>query len=123
MPMPDKDQYPNGITAHSAHSTCIVTSFHASSMVDRWIFDTGATNHMNSNLIFLYETCKQHGQHVHLPDRSKTSISHIGQCRLPQGVTQNVLHVPDFKYIMLSVPKLTRELECCLAFYPDYFLL
>lgn len=113
MPMPDKDQHSNGIaapSAHSAHSAGIVTSFHVSNMPDRWIVDTGATNHMASDLRLLYETCKQQSQHVYFPNGSKTSISHIGHCRLPQGVIQNVLHVPDFQYNLLSVPKLTREL-------------
>ncbi|KAH0680291.1 hypothetical protein KY284_021376 [Solanum tuberosum] len=112
----------NGYTPEVPHRG-IVTSFHASSMPNRWIVDTGVTNHMTSDLRLLYETCKQQGQHVHLPDGSKTFISHIGQCRLPQGVIQNVLHVPDFEYNLLSVSKLIRELQCCMTFYPDYCLL
>ena len=78
---------------------------------------------MTPNLGMLHGDYEQQGQSVHLPNGSKVNISHIGQCRLPQGVIQNVLHVPDFKLNLLSVPKMTKELQCCMVFYPDFCLL
>ncbi|XP_019228230.1 PREDICTED: uncharacterized protein LOC109209422 [Nicotiana attenuata] len=33
---------------------------------------------------------------------------------------QNVLHIPDFKFSLLSMSKLTKELKCCVAFFPIF---
>lgn len=38
-------------------------------------------------------------------------------------VIHNVLHVPKFKFNVLSVSKLTRELSCGVAFFPDFCIL
>ncbi|KAK6775868.1 hypothetical protein RDI58_026869 [Solanum bulbocastanum] len=35
-------------------------------------------------------------------------------------VIHNVLHVPEFKFNLLSVSKLTRELSCVVTFFPDF---
>ena len=81
-PNKDKHRAPE-IAAHSAGN---ITSFHVSSEPDKWIVDTGATNHMTPNLGMLHGAYEQQRQNVHLPNGSKATISHIGQCRLPQGV-------------------------------------
>ncbi|KAH0694226.1 hypothetical protein KY285_021323 [Solanum tuberosum] len=67
-PMRSLDQFSYHGNNFHPQPTGIVTSFHASSMPDRWIIDTCVTNHMPSDLRLLYETYKQQGQHVHLPD-------------------------------------------------------
>ena len=35
---------------------------------------------------------------------------------------ENVLFIPDFKYNLLSVSKITRELNCFVSFYPGFCL-
>uniref|UniRef100_A0A3Q7JV26 Reverse transcriptase Ty1/copia-type domain-containing protein n=1 Tax=Solanum lycopersicum TaxID=4081 RepID=A0A3Q7JV26_SOLLC len=66
-----KDNYPAPeIAAHSAGN---INSFHVSSEHDRWIVDTGATNHMTPNLGMLHGAYEQQGQNVHLPNGSKGS--------------------------------------------------
>ena len=51
-----------------------------------------------------------------LPTGSLANVSHIGSSQILGGIEiTNVLHVPEFKYNLLSVSKLTRvELLCSL---------
>lgn len=107
----------------AANTAGTITTFNVSEILNRWIVDTGATHHMASDLAMLYTACEQQHQKVHLPNGTKVPITHIGSCRLLQGDIQNVLCVPDFKHNLLSVSKLTRELGCCVAFFPDFCLL
>lgn len=60
---------------------------------------------------------------VHLPNGQQIPIVFSGKSRLTQGDISHVLYIPDFKYNLLSVSKLTRELHCCMVFYPDHCIL
>ena len=35
----------------------------------------------------------------------------------------DVLCVPEFQFNLLSVAKLTKELQCCVSFFPDFFII
>lgn len=35
---------------------------------------------------------------------------------------KNILYVPDFRFNLLSVSKLTRELSCSVNFFPDFYV-
>nr|XP_009785772.1 PREDICTED: uncharacterized protein LOC104233988 [Nicotiana sylvestris] len=73
-------------------------------------------------LFDLYDYPK-HGSLVHFPDGKQLPISHVGKCRLAQGDISDVLCVPEFKFNLFLVAKLTRELQCFMSFYSDFFLM
>jgi len=87
-----------------------------------WIIDTGASNHMISHkemLNFKKPVTAYHKQ-VYLPNGGTVEVSHIGSCDLMDGRSvKNVLYIPDFRYNLLSVSKITKELQCSVQFFPD----
>ncbi|XP_070010094.1 uncharacterized protein [Nicotiana sylvestris] len=89
-----------------------------------WIVDTGATNHMTGNERLLVDATKvgNSGQ-VQMPNGESAQITHVGNCHLLGGdFIKDVLCVPTFKFNLLSVSKLTKELQCFVSFYPDFFI-
>ncbi|XP_069151559.1 uncharacterized protein [Solanum lycopersicum] len=90
-----------------------------------WIVDSGATDHMvrTKDLLTHGSTVKSSG-HVQLPNGDSTKVTHSGCSQLQGGeVVKNVLYVPELNFNLLSVAKLTRKLNCCAIFYPDFFFL
>ena len=88
-----------------------------------WIIDSGATRHMTSKETKLdYSvSVKDLDKHVHLPNGQTTSVTQICSCKVSIGDTlTNVLAVPDFKYDLLSVSQLTRQLNCSVNFFPEF---
>jgi len=89
----------------------------------KWIIDSGATHHITycENLLSdCRKLLESSSNKVQVPTRSKIHVEHVGNavilenCRL-----KNVLHVPDFRFNLLSVSKLTKDLKCMVSFYPD----
>ncbi|XP_019244590.1 PREDICTED: uncharacterized protein LOC109224467 [Nicotiana attenuata] len=93
---------------------------------NNWIIDTGATNHMvhSLNLLETYDEIPENARSkVHLPTEEHVSITHVGiYSFFKNKKVQNILHIPEFKYNLLSVSKLTKELRCLAAFYPDFYV-
>ncbi|OIT28415.1 hypothetical protein A4A49_57718, partial [Nicotiana attenuata] len=121
----DEMQETTANMAGISHSTvCLVDK---GGCTHEWIIDTGATDHMTSNfssLFELYNITSQDGKTVQLPNGTKATVSHIGKCKIGEGQEiKNVLYIPDFKYSLLSVSKLTRELRCMAAFFPGFCVL
>lgn len=89
-----------------------------------WIVDSGASHHITTNEHLLRNskcTAGSHQDKVNLPTGDKASITHIGEtCLFNNEVIKNVLCVPDFKFNLLSVSQLTRELSCFVSFYPEF---
>jgi len=86
-----------------------------------WIVDTGASDHMTFDLNFLTHT-KQPSKPVFvtLPDGATKPVTHIGQVILTPNLTlQKVLHVPAFKFNLLSVSQLVTNNNMCVLFYPN----
>ncbi|XP_019232509.1 PREDICTED: uncharacterized protein LOC109213202 [Nicotiana attenuata] len=49
------------------------------------------------------------------------TVSHSGNTTvLKDHNISDVLFIPDFKYTLLSVSQLTKELQCLVAFFPDF---
>ncbi|OIT07157.1 hypothetical protein A4A49_01418 [Nicotiana attenuata] len=97
-----------------ANAVSVTHSTDSKAKDDKWIVDKGATDHMVSNRKIISkpkEHSKSIGGKVHLPN--------VGSSELDQGIISNVLCIPGFKYNLLSVSKLTRELNCCMLFFPD----
>ncbi|OIT19232.1 hypothetical protein A4A49_57131, partial [Nicotiana attenuata] len=89
-----------------------------------WIVDTGATNHMVHQLGLLHkfkELSQMSKNKVHLPTGEQVTIIETGESHIFQDKTiGEVLYIPEFKYNLLSVSKITKELQCCAAFFPDF---
>ena len=89
-----------------------------------WIIDSGATNHMVSTLEVLHnvQTVRpDQNRKVHLPNGGVTFVTHMGNCSFTDtGELHDVLYVPEFKYNLLSVAKVTKELNCFISFYPGF---
>ncbi|XP_015168470.1 uncharacterized protein [Solanum tuberosum] len=104
-------------TDSTLRTTCI-------SSTDKWIVDSGASKHMVRNLHMLSHykplTPSQEGR-VYLPTGKLATVSHIGSSQILGGIEiTNVLHIPKFQYNLLSVSKLTKELNCTVLFNPDF---
>nr|XP_025884729.1 uncharacterized protein LOC112940683 [Solanum lycopersicum] len=115
-------------TNSSANTTGIFaghSQFTPSTSSFDWIVDSGATDHMvrTKDLLTHGSTVKSSGN-VQLPNGDSTKVTHSGCSQLQGGeVVKNVLYVPELNFNLLSVAKLTRQLNYCAIFYPDFFLL
>ncbi|XP_015161610.1 uncharacterized protein [Solanum tuberosum] len=89
-----------------------------------WIIDTGATHHITSFLaspVTNNTTPGDSTSQVHLPNGNTVAVSHIGSTSILANQTiSNVLYLPDFQVNLVSVSKLTKELKCMVAFFPDF---
>ena len=102
----------------------MITAFMSDVVNRNWIIDTGASNHMvhNASLMTQYRNLDdKSNMHVNLPTGSQASISHIGESLVLTDKTVNgVLFIPEFKYNLLSVSQLTKQLKCAVIFFPDF---
>lgn len=76
-----------------------------------WIMDTGATNHMTSNLKLLVNLKPVvANMTVNLPTGARAMVSHVGDVYLQNGLQLlNVLYVPMFTHNLLSIHKLAQH--------------
>lgn len=93
-----------------------------------WYTDTGATDHMTSNLEQLSLKKKYHGgDQIHTASGTGMNISHIGRTtvRTPTRNIQlnDVLYVPQAKKNLVSVHRLTADNSVFIEFHPDFFLI
>ncbi|XP_075099266.1 uncharacterized protein LOC142176097 [Nicotiana tabacum] len=74
------------------------------------------------NLLESYEEVSEKDKNkVQLPTGEQASITHTGiYFFFRNKKIQNILHIPDFKYNLLSVSKITKELRCLVAFFLDF---
>ncbi|KAL2939464.1 Retrovirus-related Pol polyprotein from transposon RE1 [Bienertia sinuspersici] len=85
----------------------------------KWLLDSGATDHVCSSLDFFVDFHPVHRLHntITIPDGRKVEVKHKGLVKLNnQVVLQDVLHVPEFKYNLISVHKLCKDLGCAVYF-------
>lgn len=91
-----------------------------------WIIDTCALNHMVSSKDLMSSSIPLSSSSqnlIHLPNSGITQITHKGTCQLDKNqLLKDVLYIPMFKYNLLYVSKLTRDLQCYASFYSDFFL-
>ncbi|KAK9741079.1 hypothetical protein RND81_03G079800 [Saponaria officinalis] len=95
-------------------SACAVNI--TSSLID-WVVDTGASDHMTSNLSLLHDVKNLNKSiMVDLPDGSIKLVKTIGKVFLTSKITLNkVLYVQDFKQNLLSVGKLIENSNSCVT--------
>jgi len=92
-----------------------------------WYTDTGATDHITSDLDRLALREQYHGgETVQVGNGAGLQIMHIGSCSLNTATRpldlHNVLHVPDISKHLLSVHKLSRDNNVFFEFHPYHFL-
>jgi len=92
--------------------------------VYKWIIDSGATHHITPNEELLIANRGTHNSAgVQVPTGKRFDSKSIGVVKILEGAKlKNVLHVPNFKFSLLSIAKITRELSCSVSFYPDYYI-
>lgn len=119
----------NTSTTEYNHSSSAHTAGKALSVSENnkvWIVDTGATNHMVSHLdMFIKGTVSKLAvpKMVSLPNGNTTQVTHVGSCALSdKSIISNVFYLPEFKYNLMSVSKLTKELDCSVTFFPNFYI-
>ena len=87
---------------------------------DIWIIDSGATKHIYCNTKFLISPQQPTLEiPIKLPNGHSSSVKVVGSVRLNSSISlQNVLYVPSFRVNLLSVRKLTQQMNCSLLFTP-----
>lgn len=88
---------------------------------DRWIVDSGATHHISSTLDLMSDVNKVNNMErdkVTLLNGGSIKIEHVGSSYLSLvDKLKNVLHVAEFKFNLMSVSKLTRDLSYAVIFF------
>lgn len=94
-----------------------------STVKEGWIIDSGANCHMTHNLHRLHSVCNflDHlNRSVHLPNGETVSVTHSESYKTLGGdLLKNVLVVPTFKFYLLSVSQLTKQLHCLVNLVPE----
>ncbi|OIT08539.1 hypothetical protein A4A49_63157, partial [Nicotiana attenuata] len=88
-----------------------------------WIVDSGATHHVThcKNALSNLKRADHRIDGVQLPSGNKEHIAHTGDIVVIGDKTiEGVLYVPDFKFKLLSISKLTGQLCYSVGFYPDF---
>lgn len=59
-------------------------------------------------------------KNVHLPNEGVVNIPHTGSCEVLNDHTiRNVLYILNFRYNLMSVFRITKDLNCLLKFLLD----
>ncbi|GKA38340.1 putative RNA-directed DNA polymerase [Tanacetum coccineum] len=91
----------------------------------KWIFDSGTTEHITHNDSLLKNKRKRgYEQPVTILNGEVVPVEGRGECALPSGaIIKDVLHVPKFKCNLLSVSRLSKELQCAVTFFPEFCIM
>ncbi|KAL5838389.1 hypothetical protein ACOSQ3_015558 [Xanthoceras sorbifolium] len=90
----------------------------------KWVIDSGATDYMTGNY-GLFSTFQSHTttSTVTLADGSPSCVRGCGTITpTPSLPLSSVLHLPNLSFNLVSVSQLTRNLHCCILFFPDHCL-
>nr|XP_043633277.1 uncharacterized protein LOC122604450 [Erigeron canadensis] len=93
--------------------------------IDDWIMDSGSTDYVVHKLEFLESgggTTQE--TPIMIPNGFNVPVKGKGSCILNDGSkTNEVLYIPDFNCNLLSVSKLSKELQCVVSFFSDFFVM
>lgn len=92
---------------------------------DNWIMDSRCTEHITYRSDVLEErTNTTNEPPVTIPNGESVPVEGKGSHTLPNGMkVQEVLHFPNFTFNLLSVSKLSRDLDCAITFFPEFFVM
>lgn len=90
-----------------------------------WIIGFGASDHMCYNKYLLFNIQKLHSPyHISLPNGQQTKAYEVGSINLIDNIVlHNVLHVPLFKFNLLSIAKLCKQLKYLVVFSESFCFL
>nr|XP_009774370.1 PREDICTED: uncharacterized protein LOC104224418 isoform X2 [Nicotiana sylvestris] len=98
--------------------TCLITSS------NKWVIDSGATNHMTDNPN-IFSSFRSHKAPSSLTVADGTTCSSVGSgtVKPTSSITlSSVLSLPNLAFNLISVSKITRDLNYCVAFFPNHCL-
>lgn len=88
---------------------------------NKWIIDSGATDHMTGNPENFTTFIKHSAPHVTMADGSTYEIKGSGHVKPTSSITlSSVLSIPKLAFNLISVSKITKSLNCCASFFPDH---
>ena len=120
-----KDQQSSSSTASVARTSTSFVGLTQSSSPGPWVFDSGATNHINGNKsLFSSLSSTNPLPSVTLAGGSRVSSHGIGTVKLFTSLTiDNVLYVPWSPFNLLSISRLTRSLDYVVSFINNFVCL
>ncbi|GKE37515.1 hypothetical protein Tco_1460920 [Tanacetum coccineum] len=105
-------------TGNSERTKPIANMAHKEDEKGEWIFDSGCTEYIN---ILVNKKANHFEAPIVIPNGDSISVKGKGDYILLGGTKVNgVFYVPDFKCNLLSVSRLSRDLQCCISFFPDF---
>ena len=87
-----------------------------------WVVDSGASDHMTGDdtILHEYSQCKEDST-IKIADGTLSKIEGKGQSRISKDMhLKSVLYVPKLDCNLLSISKLTRDLNCVVKFFPNF---
>lgn len=92
---------------------------------ENWVIDSGASEHITCDESLLIDKQNyEDGMPVIIPNGDIIPMKEIGTSMLPNGLRINrVLHIPEFKCNLLSVSRMTKDLNCSVTFYPNFCMM
>ncbi|XP_071739152.1 uncharacterized protein [Rutidosis leptorrhynchoides] len=99
--------------AETCNDTCLLSS------TSKWVIDSGASDHMTGNN-HLYSDFNTHSSYVTIANGTTSLVLGSGTINLTPSISlSSVLCLPNFSFNLLSVSKLTRDLNCVALLFPD----
>ena len=89
-----------------------------------WIIDSGAADHIIglSTIFSTYHPCSKKDK-VKTANGTLSSVSGKGVIHASNLLQlSSVLHVPNFSTNLLSISRITQDLNCCATFFPTYYV-
>ncbi|KAK3027217.1 hypothetical protein RJ639_040806 [Escallonia herrerae] len=96
---------------------CLISS-------NKWVIDSGAIDHMTGNPK-IFSSFRSHTapSPVTIADGSNYTIKESGTVKPTSSITlSSVLSLPSLAFNLMSVSRLTKDLNCCISFFPDHCL-
>ena len=98
--------------------TCLISSS------NKWVIDSGATNHMTGNPK-TFSSFRSHlaSSPVTIADGSTSNVVGSGTVKPTSSITlSSILSLPKLAFNLISISKLTKDLNCCISFFPGHCL-
>ncbi|KAL4317782.1 hypothetical protein GQ457_18G001960 [Hibiscus cannabinus] len=109
------------ISVKDSGSTGLVFNCAGSSASNSWILDSGATDHIVSDVRFFEDLTPVDKKFVKLPDNTLVKVVSIGTVRLSSTlVLRNAFFIPNFSINLVSVSQLVKDVTLCLIFSSSF---
>jgi hypothetical protein len=116
-------RYDENYVPEERHAAAATSSY---TIDTNWYTDSGATDHITSELEKLSIRDKYNGEdQIHTANGKGMKISHIGDSSVSTSSRnlhlKNILYVPEAKKNLVSVHRLTTDNSAFIEFHPDFF--